>query len=175
MAPSSINPTQWDLFTTGFSSVYDYNNTTNYKIGDVVRLGGWTYIALADGVGNRPSDAVYWDKLNEGLYWKGAWQNAVYYDKGDVVRGINNIQLLCLCTWHTSEQVEPVDKTDRPRYTGNFWNLLSGGAEVGNLTTRGDPVYYGGLGPTRLPVGAPGQVLKVNEAGTDPRMGILWF
>ena len=28
--------------------------------------------------------------------------------------------------------------------------------------------------PTRLPVGAPGQVLKVNEAGTDPRMGILW-
>ena len=49
-------------------------------------------------------DAVYWDKLNEGLYWKGAWQNAVYYDKGDVVRGINNVNHVCV-SWHTSEQV----------------------------------------------------------------------
>ena len=162
------NPTQWDLFTTGFSFKGDYNNTTNYKIGDVVRLGGWTYIALADGVGNRPPDAVYWDKLNEGLYWKGAWQNAVYYDKGDVVRGINDVNSYVCVAAHTSEQVGSGQNRPDQDTPGNFWNLLSGGAEVGNLTTRGDLVYYGGSGPTRLPVGAPGQVLKVNEAGTDP-------
>ena len=45
---------------------------------------------------------------------------------------------------------------------------MSGGAEAGNLTTVGDIVYYGGAGSARLPVGKPGQVLKVNDAQTAP-------
>ena len=162
------NPVTWDLFTTGFSFKGDYNNATAYKIGDVVRLGGWTFIALADGTGNRPPDAVYWDKLNEGLYWKGAWANGVYYDKGDTVRGINDVNSYVCVAPHTSEQVGAGQNRPDQDTAGNFWNLVSGGAEAGNLTTRGDLVYYGGSGPTRLPVGSPGQVLKVNEAGTDP-------
>jgi len=162
------NPTHWDLFTTGFTFRGDYDNNYAYKIGDVVRLGGWTFIALADGTGNRPPDAVYWDKLNEGLYWKGAWQNAVYYDKGDVVRGINDVNSYVCIAPHTSEQVGAGQNRPDQDIAGNFWNLLSGGAEVGNLTTLGDLVYYSGSGPTRLPVGSPGQVLKVNSAGNAP-------
>ena len=162
------NASDWDLFTTGFSFKGDYNNATAYKIGDVVRLGGWTFIALADGTGNRPPDAVYWDKLNEGLYWKNAWTNATYYDKGDVVRGINDVNSYVCIAPHTSEQVGAGQNRPDQDTAGNFWNLLNGGAEAGNLTTRGDLVYYGGSGPTRLPVGQPGQVLKVNETGTDP-------
>ena len=162
------NASDWDLFTTGFSFQGDYNNATAYKIGDVVRLGGWTFIALADGTGNRPPDAVYWDKLNEGLYWKDAWTNATYYDKGDVVRGINDVNSYVCVAPHTSEQVGAGQNRPDQDTAGNFWNLLNGGAEAGNLTTRGDLVYYGGSGPTRLPVGQPGQVLKVNDTGTDP-------
>ena len=162
------NITHWELFTTGFTFRGDYDNNFAYKIGDVVRLGGWTFIALADGTGNRPPDAVYWDKLNEGLYWKGEWQNAVYYDKGDVVRGINDVNSYVCIAPHTSEQIGAGQNRPDQDLAGNYWNLLSGGAEVGNLTTRGDIVYYSGAGPTRLPVGSPGQVLKVNEAGTDP-------
>ena len=162
------NPSSWDLFTTGFTFRGDYDNNYAYKIGDVVRLGGWTYIALADGTGNRPPDLVYWDKLNEGLYWKDTWQDGVYYDKGDVVRGINNVNSYVCVAAHTSEDTGAGQNRPDQDTAGNFWNLLSGGAEVGNLTTRGDLVYYGGSGPTRLAVGSPGQVLKVNEAGTDP-------
>jgi hypothetical protein len=33
------------------------------------------------------------------------------------------------------------------------------------LTTTGDMVYYGGAGPTRLPVGTEGQVLRVSSTG----------
>jgi hypothetical protein len=33
------------------------------------------------------------------------------------------------------------------------------------LTTTGDLVYYGGAGPTRLPVGTEGQVLRVSSTG----------
>ena len=162
------NASDWDLFTTGFSFKGDYNNATAYKIGDVVRVGGWTFIALADGTGNRPPDAVYWDKLNEGLYWKNAWADATYYDKGDVVRGINDVNSYVCIAPHTSAQIGAGQNRPDQDTAGNFWNLLNGGAEVGNLTTRGDLVYYGGSGPTRLAVGQPGQVLKVNEAGTDP-------
>jgi len=162
------NVSHWELFTTGFTFRGDYDNNYAYKIGDVIRLGGWTYIALADGTGNRPPDLVYWDKLNEGLYWKGVWQDNVYYDKGDVVRGINDVNSYVCIAAHTSEDTGAGQNRPDQDTNGNFWNLLSGGAEVGNLTTRGDIVYYGGSGPTRLPVGAPGQVLKVNSAGTDP-------
>ena len=162
------NITHWELFTTGFTFRGDYDNNFAYKIGDVVRLGGWTFIALADGTGNRPPDAVYWDKLNEGLYWKEQWTNGVYYDKGDVVRGINDVNSYVCIAPHTSEEIGAGQNRPDQDLAGNFWNLLNGGAEVGNLTTRGDIVYYSGAGPTRLPVGAPGQVLKVNEAGTDP-------
>ena len=45
------------------------------------------------------------------------------------------------------------------------------GAESGNLTTQGDLVYYSGSGPTRLPIGTQGQVLKVNTAGNAPEWG----
>ena len=53
-------------------------------------------------------------------------------------------------SWHTSEQVGSGQNRPDQDTPGNFWNLLSGGAEVGNLTTRGDFVYYGGSGPNKI-------------------------
>ena len=164
------NTSNWDLFTTGFSLKGDYDNATNYKVGDVVRVGGWTYLAIADGVGNSPPDNTKWDKLNQGFYWKNTWTNGVYYDKGDTVRGINNINSYVCVLEHTADQVTAQNRPDQDT-SGTNWNLLSGGVESGNLTTRGDLVYYGGAGPTRLAIGSPGQVLKVNDAGTDPEWG----
>jgi hypothetical protein len=46
---------------------------------------------------------------------------------------------------------------------GDYWNLLTAGAEVNILTTTGDLVYYGDNGPTRLPVGTNGQVLRSQD------------
>ena len=52
---SNIKPTtavtgaqNWDLFTTGFKLQNDWDYTLAYKIGDVVRLNGYTYIAIVD-------------------------------------------------------------------------------------------------------------------------------
>jgi len=47
--------------------------------------------------------------------------------------------------------------------TATYWNLLASGAESASLTTQGDIFYYGANGPTRLPIGADGQVLRVNN------------
>ena len=64
---------------------------TAYKTGDVVRVGGYTYLNIADSTGNRPPNASYWEKLNEGINWRDSWANGTYYDVGDAVRGINNV------------------------------------------------------------------------------------
>ena len=126
------NIPNWDLFTTGFSLKGDYNNTTNYKVGDVVRVGGWTYLAIADGVGNRPPDNTKWDKLNQGFYWKNTWTNGAYYDKGDTVRGINNINSMFVYLNIQRTQVTAQNRPD-PRLNGTYWNLLSGGVESRKL------------------------------------------
>jgi len=71
---SNISPTDpvdgdtnWDLFTTGFSFQGEWNDTTAYKLGDVVRRGGYTYIAILDGTNQSPPNPTYWEVLNTGV------------------------------------------------------------------------------------------------------------
>jgi hypothetical protein len=159
-------PTHWDVFITGFNLRGDWGDDStsqDYRTGDVVRLGGWTYLAIANSNGIKPPNTTYWEKLNEGASWKDTWTDATDYNKGDVVQqGVNSY--ICVLE-HTSSNSVNDPATD---VAGTYWNFFSGGAESGNLTTAGDIVYYGGSGPVRLPAGSPGQVLKVNDAGDAP-------
>jgi hypothetical protein len=95
--------------------------------------------------------------------WTGnsvSWATATNYVLGDVVYfGANSY--ICVTT-HTSAGGNRPDADT----TGIYWNLLSSGAESAVLTTTGDTFYYGSTGPTRLPIGTDGQVLRVN--GTLP-------
>ncbi len=165
------SPADWDLFTTGFRFLGEWGDDSSnfeYKVGDVVRLGGYTYLCTADHSGERPPNLLYWERLNYGFEWKNAWANGTLYDLGDAVRyGVNTY--VCIQE-HTSDQVVAQNRPDQD-VLGTYWNLLSGGVESGNLTTQGDLVYYGGAGPTRLAIGQPGQVLKVNDVGDAPEWG----
>lgn len=162
--PSS-NPSNWDLFTTGFRFIGDWLISTAYKVGDVIRLGGYTYLCTDDHTGFRPPNTSYWQRLNSGVFWKDAWTDAAVYDAGDAVsHGVNSY--ICILA-HTADEIVDQNRPDQD-VTGIYWDILSGGPESGNLTTAGDLVYYGGAGPTRLPIGQPGQVLKVNTVGNAP-------
>jgi hypothetical protein len=167
-AKPNVNSTDWELFTTGFRFLGDYaDDSTNeeYVVGDVVRLGGYTYLCTADNQGERPPNALYWERLNSGFMWKGDWTDATFYDAGDSVQhGVNSY--VCILA-HTSDETVDQNRPDQD-VTGVNWNLLVAGAESGNLTTEGDLVYYGGAGPTRLPLGQVGQGLRVNAAGDAP-------
>ena len=164
----SDNDADWDLFTTGFRFLGDYEDdsaTAEYIEGDVIRLGGYTYLCILKHEGQRPPNATYWQRLNEGVEWKGTWADATFYDAGDSVQhGVNSY--ICVLA-HTSDEVTLQNRPDQD-VDGSEWNLLVAGAESGNLTTEGDIVYYGGAGATRLPIGTPGQVLKVNDAANAP-------
>ena len=157
-SPPVTNTTNWDLFTTGFRLMGDWNSSTAYKIGEVVRLRGFTYVATANSTNQTPPNASYWSLLNQGIDWEGTWTSARSYVLGDAVKYGSNSYLCILA--HTSSN--GVDRPDNDG-TGTYWNLLAGGNEESVLTTTGDLVYYGGAGPTRLPVGDEGQVLTVEN------------
>jgi len=163
-----VGSSDWDLFTTGFQYTGDYeDNATDkeYLEGDVVRLGGYTYLCVARNSEQRPPNETFWKRLNSGIEWKDSWTDAVFYNTGDAVR-INSNSYVCILA-HTSDEVVEENRPDQD-VTGTYWNLLSGGIETNVVTTQGDLVYYSGSGPTRLPIGKPGQSLIVNTAGTAP-------
>ena len=161
----TASSSDWDLFTTGFRFVGDWDIGTDYLVGDVIRISGYTYLCTDDHTGQRPPNVLYWQRLNSGFVWQDAWTNGDTYNIGDAVRYGDN-SYLCIAN-HTADQVTLQNRPDQD-VTGLAWNILSGGAESGNMTTQGDLVYYGGAGPTRLPIGEPGQILKVNSAGNAP-------
>jgi len=168
--PTTPAQTDWDLFTTGFKHLGAYNNATAYKVGDVVSVGGYTYLAIADTTGNRPPNVSYWNRLNSGLEWNDAWTDATYYDAGDVVR-LGNNSYVCILE-HTSDEISVQNRPDQD-ITGINWNLVAAGAESSVLTTDGDLLYYSGSGPVRLPIGAPGQVLSVDSVTLLPKWSTL--
>ena len=157
----SQNPSDWALFTTGFNFRGDWGDDSaliDYRVGDVVRLHGYTYVCTADHNGVEPPDVAYWQRLNSGIRWEGNWQSGTTYILGDAVRDGTNSYIAI------QKHVAATLNQPANDISGSYWNLLAGGQEANVLTTQGDLVYYGGAGPTRLPVGADGQVLVVNAA-----------
>ena len=160
-AENPASSSKWDLVTSGFNLRGDWgDDSTNqdYRIGDVVRLGGYTYLAIADNQAQRPPNTTYWSRLNQGIEWKNGWTTATLYDAGDTVReGL--ISYICILA-HTSSGTNKPSADD-----GTYWNTLASGAEESAITTEGDLLYRSGSGPARLPIGGEGQVLSVSASG----------
>jgi len=109
----------------------------------------------AEIVAEPPND-TFWGRLNSGIKWTNSWVTDIDYFLGDAVRyGPNSY--ICIQQHHSLTSNRPDNDV-----TGTFWNLLANGQESSVLTTQGDLVYFGGSGPTRLPIGQDGQVLTVN-------------
>ena len=51
----SVDAVDWSLFTKGYELKTDWDGTTAYKVGDVVRVGGQTFTAIADNLNQRPT------------------------------------------------------------------------------------------------------------------------
>jgi len=85
------------------------------------------------------------------------WATSTAYVLGDTVLwGVSTY--ICVLA-HTSATGNRPDNDT----VGTYWNLMASGTEQAVLTTQGDMFYYGANGPTRLPIGADGQVLRVNN------------
>ena len=252
----TTQPSRWDLYTEGFKFQSTWANTTSYKIGEVVSIGGYTYLAAQDSpsivvtvtavtastdtftiadttgivvgmtvrftgttfgnvfttaryyvktvaagnitvsttpggttfnitadaagtmtatVSAEPPNTTYWSRLNTGISWQGLWSDDRDYLLGDAVRFGANAYICLLAHRSEGDDGSTVgaegggQANSRPDQdtSGTYWSLLSVGSETDILSVRGDLVYYGGSGPTRLPIGREGQVLISD--GTEPQ------
>ena len=166
--------TNWDLFSEGFKFLDDWGADSTgfeYKVGEIVRQGSYTYICILDHNNQQPPNATYWKRLNSGLNWKGPWIDDAEYVLGDVVRYGDNSYTCILGhfsegdDFSTDRAIDGGAENSRPDLdtSGTYWNIIALGSETSVLTTTGDLVYYSGSGPARLPIGLNGQVLTVNE------------
>lgn len=121
-----------------------------------------------------PPNTTYWALLSSGIYWRGSWLDDVEYYAGDVVNYGANTYYCVLAHRSEGDDGSTIasqgggNSLSRPDVdiTGTYWNVMTVGSETSVLTTTGDIVYYGGAGPTRLPVGTEGQVLRVSSSST---------
>jgi hypothetical protein len=142
--------------------------------------GGATYNVTADDSGAmtatvsaEPPNTAYWAAISHGIFWRGDWTDDTEYNAGDTVKYGSNSYICVLGHRSEGDDGSTVgtqgggQANSRPDLdvTGTYWNALTVGNELSVLTTTGDMVYYGGAGPTRLPVGREGQVLRVSSAG----------
>jgi hypothetical protein len=110
------NATYWDLMLEGIDFKGVYNNSTAYKLGDLVTEGAKGYICTADTTGNRPPNGTYWATIVDGLTYEGEYSGSTTYQAGDVVSygGSAYINIL------RSTGNAPTDTT--------YWNLFVNGA-----------------------------------------------
>ena len=144
--------------------------------------GGTTFNVATDASGTmtatvsaEPPNTTYWTALSQGISWQGDWTDDAEYVIGDAVKFGSNAYICKLA--HRSEGDDGStlgtqgggQANSRPDLdiTGTYWSVLNVGSELAVLTTTGDMVYFGGAGPTRLPIGTEGQVLRVS-AGLIP-------
>jgi hypothetical protein len=128
-----------------------------------------------------PTNSSYYSRLSSGIRWQGVWTDDTEYVLGDAVRYGSNAYICVLGHRSEADDGSTIGATgggaanSRPDQdtSGTYWNALTIGSEVSTLTTTGDLVYYGGAGPTRLPVGTQGQVLTVGLNNT-PEWQYLW-
>ena len=85
---------KWDVYATSFDWKGDWATGTRYKVDDVVKYGGISYVCNTGhhsaATANTDSDGLEqdlskWDVYAKGFDWIGAWAPATRYKKNDVV------------------------------------------------------------------------------------------
>jgi len=147
----------WDIITTGFNVVGTWNNSTDYKQGDVALYGGYSYVAITTSVNTVPTTTANWSLVTKGLAWKGNWDSSVTYQLGDAVKRLSN-SYIGVATAGSLNQDPSTDNNS------TYWSMLAEGAANNVMTTQGDMVYYT-TGAARLPKGTNGQVLSISTDG----------
>ncbi len=154
--------TYWDLLNPGFSAVGTWNAITQYKTGDVLNYGGYSFVAVANGTneppvetGNATVNTDYWKKLNEGQSWKGSYSSVTTYLIGELVE------------YNSSSYISIINSFSNvtPGTDATKWQLVAQGSTTNVLTTRGDIIIRDASQTTRLPIGVTGSVLTTD--GTD--------
>ena len=160
----------WDLLNTEYSLNGDWEISTSYHTGDVVRHGGYLYLATDDNAGQAPDESISWVTLIPGQAFKAEWNDGSSYGPGDIVT-YKGTAYVCLKT-HSASASDSRPDLDQDYTQENFWEYVAKGSTSNVLAEVGDMRTYN-TAIVRLPVGSPGQVTKVtNNLPTFSNFGV---
>ena len=81
----------WQVWLPGLFYEQEWDSSTEYQKGDIVKYRGYTYTALTTNIGQTPSASILaqdqgnWEILKQGYIFQGEWSSTVQYLPGDVV------------------------------------------------------------------------------------------
>jgi len=121
---ASIDNDKFVLEIPGFnqeSEGLEWSNSFYYAIGDIVRHGGYMYVANTNNFNRNPAadDNTQWDLLSKGANFQGDWSSTINYKTGDLVRRGGN---LYIATANTTNDGSSLDYLD----AGN-WDIVNTG------------------------------------------------
>lgn len=166
LAPAE-NPNQWSLLVGGIgtagASVYDPGQT--YSRGEIVTLGGNTYIAdetlipvnsrpVGLGITSADTGLNGWSLLVRGQKWRGTWSGSTYYEIGDLAEYSSSTYI----------SVASSNLNSTPGVAVTMWQPFAIGDSAALLTTKGDILTRNSVGPTRQGIGTQGTFLRVSSS-----------
>lgn len=139
---------KWDTFAESVDWKSNWAINTQYKLNDLVKYGGYTYVcntphtSAATSALGLPADLSKWDVFNPGIEYKGVWSgSSVVYKLNDVVK--QGAGLWIATQQHTSTASFTTD-------AATYWSQFVEGLEFenswnsGTTYQAGDVVRYGG-------------------------------
>ena len=101
-------------FVTEFAGQNFYNSwsvTVYYAIGDIVRHGGYLYVAAANNYASisPAQDSINWTVLSKAVDFVGTWNADTDYKIGDVVRRGGNLYIATADTTHDGSSLDYLD------------------------------------------------------------------
>jgi hypothetical protein len=98
----------WEIEFPGFQYSNEWDETTVYQVGDLVKHGGWLFYSLTNNYASNPSTSIYqiadrtdpidWQIAAKGINFRGDWTSTASYKTGDVVRRGGNVYVALLDT-----------------------------------------------------------------------------
>ena len=169
--------TEWSLLSKAIKIRGEWSAAEDYKTGDLVRRGGYLYVALSDtaitGDGSTLDylDESNWEIVVPGDAWKASWASGTVYSIGDVVLYFGNA--------YRNNTQHTASSENFPGDNGSgffYWDLVVENAQPAGLGTPGDLLTFGlsrseigdgsTLGPTAVAIGADQEYLAVNADDT---------
>ena len=149
----------WDLLSAEYRVRGQWDLNTEYKTGDVVRHGGYLYIAKIDSTASSPDNSLAsWTTLVPGPKFRAEWSGDNLYYPGEVVTYLGTAYTCVL--QHVATESDSRPDLDQELDAENYWEYVSQGSINNVLSDIGDMRTYN-TQIVKLPIGAAGQVTKV--------------
>lgn len=128
----------FSVYVGGLEFENTWSNSYHYATGDIVRYGGYQFVATNESTNVLPTNTSVWSVLSTGFAVQGTYSDATAYKPGDVVQ------------FGGYTYVAKVDTTANKPSNTSVWDIVSYGQKWNNIWSSGstynigDTVNYGG-------------------------------